>query len=262
MCDIRLDILLKNKYGFSRTKAKELIEGQLVKVDDKTASKGSLKVAENAKIEILESVVLKYVSRGGFKLEKAINSFGINLDNKVCMDIGASTGGFTDCMLQFGAKKVYAVDVGHSQLADSLNSDSRVISMENTNIKDVKDINEDIDFISIDISFISLEKIFYKVRELLCDSGECVVLIKPQFEVGKANINKSGIVKEPKLHKMAINNVIASARDNNLYACKIDFSPIKGGNGNIEYLLYLKGQAEVINKNIVDECVKLAHNSL
>ncbi len=180
--------------------------------------------------------MLKYVSRGGYKLEKAIECFNIDLKNKVCIDIGASTGGFTDCMLQYGAAKVYAIDVGKNQLADKIKSDERVISYEETDIRDT-DLNIKADFIGCDVSFISIRYIIEKAAQLLADNGQAVFLIKPQFEAGREFLNKKGIVKDKRVHKRVINNVIESGKSAGLYIQNLSYSPIKGGDGNIEYIV-------------------------
>ena len=189
---------------------------------------------------------LRYVSRGGLKLEKAMKNFGVELEGKVCMDVGASTGGFTDCMLQNGAVKVYSVDVGHGQLDWKLRNDERVVCMEKTNIRYVtpEDIEEPVDFSSIDVSFISLTKVLLPVRNLLSQDGQIVCLIKPQFEAGREKVGKKGVVRDPAVHKEVIEKVIAFAKEQYLQPLALDFSPIKGPEGNIEYLLYLQKKPE------------------
>ncbi len=237
MSELRLDIYLKEKMNISRQKAQELIESENVSVNKKCVTKPSYKVGEFDLVEVKDtSEVLKYVGRGGYKLEKAIEEFRLKIDG-ICLDIGASTGGFTDCMLQNGAKKVYAVDVGSNQLVEKIKLDKRVISMENTDIRKA-DI-ERVDFIACDVSFISLKMILESVQRLLKDSGEAVLLIKPQFEAGKENISKKGVVKNPKVHKKVIREIIEYAKMLKLFCKGLIFSPIKGGDGNIEYLLYL-----------------------
>lgn len=263
---VRLDIVLKEKYDLSRQKCKELIESRQVSVNGNIVTKPSTKIDKSDIIELKPTEILKYVSRGGLKLEKAINCFGIDLKDKVCGDIGASTGGFTDCMIQNGAKKVYAIDVGSNQLANKIRENKNVISMENTNIKDItiNDIGEYLEFISIDVSFISLTKILSYVSALLMENGEVVALIKPQFEVGKGNIGKNGIVKDSRLHKKAIIDVLDVAQNTGIELMGLEYSPIKGGNGNIEYLAYMrKSKGEISDRRtLVDNCVNDAHRKL
>ena len=211
---------------------------------------------------------LRYVSRGGLKLEKAIKNFGVELEGKVCMDVGASTGGFTDCMLQNGAVKVYSVDVGHGQLDWKLRNDERVVCMEKTNIRYVtpEDIEEPVDFSSIDVSFISLTKVLLPVRNLLSQDGQIVCLIKPQFEAGREKVGKKGVVRDPAVHKEVIEKVIAFAKEQYLEPLALDFSPIKGPEGNIEYLLYLQKKPEGTEMTDgdmdVDAVVGQAHGTL
>ena len=211
---------------------------------------------------------LRYVSRGGLKLEKAMKNFGVELEGKVCMDVGASTGGFTDCMLQNGAVKVYSVDVGHGQLDWKLRNDERVVCMEKTNIRYVtpEDIEESVDFSSIDVSFISLTKVLLPVRNLLSQDGQIVCLIKPQFEAGREKVGKKGVVRDPAVHKEVIEKVIAFAKEQYLQPLALDFSPIKGPEGNIEYLLYLQKKPEGTEMTDgdmdVDAVVGQAHGTL
>ena len=211
---------------------------------------------------------LRYVSRGGLKLEKAMKNFGVELEGKVCMDVGASTGGFTDCMLQNGAVKVYSVDVGHGQLDWKLRNDERVVCMEKTNIRYVtpEDIEEPVDFSSIDVSFISLTKVLLPVRNLLSQDGQIVCLIKPQFEAGREKVGKKGVVRDPAVHKEVIEKVIAFAKEQYLEPLALDFSPIKGPEGNIEYLLYLQKKPEGTEMTDgdmdVDAVVGQAHGTL
>ncbi len=237
MTDLRLDMFIKEKLNISRQKAQELILNNNVSVNNKIINKPSYKVSENDNVNVSSTEnILKYVGRGGYKLEKAIEVFDINIKG-ICIDIGASTGGFTDCMLKNGAEIVYAVDVGSDQLAECLRNDIRVVSMENCDIR-----NADVpkaDFIGCDVSFISLTKIFERVREILKDDGQGVFLIKPQFEAGKENISKKGIVKNPKVHKKVIRDIADNAACNNLYVKAITYSPIQGGDGNIEYLILI-----------------------
>ncbi len=238
---MRLDIYtVQSGLIKSRERAKEYIKNGYVTVNDHIAEKPSFEVSESDNVKVTCDQ-LKYVGRGGLKLEKALDCFKIELNNKFCIDIGASTGGFTDCMLQNGAVKVYAVDVGHGQLDFSLINDSRVVNLEKTNIVNVKSdfFNEKIDFISVDVSFVSLKHIIPKVSDLLSENGHSVLLIKPQFEAGKACIGKNGIVKDRKAHIRVINEIILCAGINKLSVCGLDFSPVSGGHGNIEYLLYI-----------------------
>ncbi len=185
---------------------------------------------------------LKYVSRGGLKLEKAMTHFGITLESKVCMDIGASTGGFTDCMLQNGAVKVYSVDVGYGQFAWKLRQDPRVVCMEKTNIRYVTpaDIDDVLDFASVDVSFISLTKVLIPARELLRDGGEMVCLIKPQFEAGREKVGKKGVVRDKAVHEEVVERIIEFASQNGFFVKNLEYSPIKGPEGNIEYLVYIR----------------------
>jgi 23S rRNA (cytidine1920-2'-O)/16S rRNA (cytidine1409-2'-O)-methyltransferase len=209
---------------------------------------------------------LKYVSRGGLKLEKAMKHFDISLENCICMDIGASTGGFTDCMLQNGAKKVYAVDVGYGQFAWKLRTDERVVCMEKTNIRYVtpQDIEDKLDFASVDVSFISLTKILVPARELLTDNGEMVCLIKPQFEAGREKVGKKGVVRDSAVHKEVIHKVIEFAISEGFRVLNLEYSPIKGPEGNIEYLVHLQKGLEGKKEEAVDvkAVVEAAHASL
>ena len=237
----RLDSILVTKgYFKSRAKAKYAIDSGNIYVNNIQITKSSKLISEEDNIEV-RGETLKYVSRGGLKLEKAINVFEINLNNKICMDIGASTGGFTDVMLQNGAKKVYSVDVGHDQLDEKLINNEKVINLEGTNIKDidVKDFNA-IDFISTDVSFISILQVIPKIYELLKIKGNAVILIKPQFEVGKQNLNKNGVVKDIKIHKKILESIIEQINKIGFEILNLDYSPIKGPAGNIEYLLYIE----------------------
>ncbi|MCR5468562.1 MAG: TlyA family RNA methyltransferase [Lachnospiraceae bacterium] len=237
----RLDILLVNKgLAPSREKAKTLIMEGNVFVNNEREDKAGSTFDVDSVIEI-HGNTLKYVSRGGFKLEKAMESFGLELNDKVCMDIGASTGGFTDCMLQNGASKVFSVDVGRGQFAWKLRNDPRVVCMEKTNIRYVttEDTGVKLDFASCDASFISLTKVLPVAFELLNDEGEMVCLIKPQFEAGREKVGKKGVVKDPLVHEEVINKVLDFSKDLGFFISGLDFSPIKGPEGNIEYLVYL-----------------------
>ena len=238
----RLDVLMvQRNLAESREKAKALIMSGIVYVNGQKEDKAGTSFEETVQIEVRGST-LKYVSRGGLKLEKAMSRFGVQLAGKVCMDVGASTGGFTDCMLQNGAVKVYAVDVGHGQLAWKLRNDDRVICMEKTNIRYVtpEDIGDRIEFSSIDVSFISLTKVLGPVKQLLTDNGQEVCLIKPQFEAGREKVGKKGVVREKSVHLEVIEMVSDYARSIGFGILGLEFSPIKGPEGNIEYLLYLQ----------------------
>ena len=238
----RLDVLMvQRNLAESREKAKALIMSGIVYVNGQKEDKAGTSFEETVQIEVRGST-LKYVSRGGLKLEKAMSRFGVQLAGKVCMDVGASTGGFTDCMLQNGAVKVYAVDVGHGQLAWKLRNDDRVICMEKTNIRYVtpEDIGDRIEFASIDVSFISLTKVLGPVKQLLTDEGQVVCLIKPQFEAGREKVGKKGVVREKSVHLEVIEMVSDYARSIGFGILGLEFSPIKGPEGNIEYLLYLQ----------------------
>ncbi len=225
----------------SREKARASIMAGLVLVDGQRIDKPGTPVDENADISIKENLC-RYVSRGGLKLEKAIETFGITLGNLTAVDIGASTGGFTDCMLKSGAKKVFAIDVGYGQLDWKLRNDPRVVNMEKTNIRylDTDAIDRDVDFISIDVSFISLKLVFPVAAKLLSSEGTLVCLVKPQFEAGKDQVGKKGIVRDPEVHKEVIVNVIGYGMDNGLFPHGLTYSPVTGTKGNIEYLLCMK----------------------
>lgn len=264
----RLDVLLVNRgLAESREKAKAIIMSGIVYVDGQKEDKAGTNFDDMAAIEV-RGAVLKYVSRGGLKLEKAMTHFGVTLEGKICMDVGSSTGGFTDCMLQSGAVKVYAVDVGHGQLAWKLRNDERVVCMEKTNIRYVTeaDIADKIQFSSIDVSFISLTKVLGPVKALLAEDGQIVCLIKPQFEAGREKVGKKGVVREKSTHLEVIEMVIAYAKSIGFGILNLEFSPIKGPEGNIEYLLYLQnspescggGADEVSPEAVVEE----AHSSL
>lgn len=238
----RLDVLLvKRNLVESREKAKAIIMSGNVFVDGQREDKAGSTFKEDVTIDVKENP-LKYVSRGGLKLEKAIANYHIKLDGKICMDIGSSTGGFTDCMLQNGAVKVYSVDVGTNQLAWKLRQDERVVSMEKTNIRYLTpdQIEDRITFASIDVSFISLTKVLQPARELLEPEGEIVCLIKPQFEAGREKVGKKGVVRDKKVHEEVIALVAEYAAEIGFDCLDLNFSPIKGPEGNIEYLLYLK----------------------
>ena len=243
----RLDILVVKKgLAESREKAKALImSGDIFVNGEREDKPGTVFEADTAKIE-LHGKPLPYVSRGGLKLEKAMKEFGVRVDGKVCMDVGASTGGFTDCMLQNGAVKVFSVDVGYGQLAWKLRQDERVVCMEKTNIRYLtpEEVGEPVGFASIDVSFISLTKVLGPVRNLLTEDGEIVCLIKPQFEAGREKVGKKGVVRDPAVHEEVIEKVRDFAMSISLEPCHLSFSPIKGPEGNIEYLLHLKKRPE------------------
>lgn len=265
----RLDLLMVERaLAPSREKAKAYIMSGDVYVDGQKEDKAGTMFKETVKIEVRGNT-LPYVSRGGLKLEKAMNNFGVSLDGKVCMDVGASTGGFTDCMLQNGAVKVYSIDVGYGQLDWKLRNDPRVVCMEKTNIRYVlpEDLQEPAQFSSIDVSFISLTKVLLPVRNLLTDDGEIVCLIKPQFEAGREKVGKKGVVRDPAVHLEVIEKVIAYASTIAMEPCYLSFSPIKGPEGNIEYLLHLKKrpEGEVIQSSLEvtpEAVVQEAHSQL
>jgi ftsJ-like methyltransferase len=260
----RLDVLLvKRGLAESREKAKAVIMSGIVYVDGQKEDKAGQTFADTANIEVRGST-LKYVSRGGLKLEKAMECFDVSVKDKVCMDIGASSGGFTDCMLQNGAKKVYAVDVGHGQLAWKLRNDTRVVVMEKTNIRYVKpeDIGESIDFASIDVSFISLSKVLSAAYNLLGERGEIVALIKPQFEAGREKVGKKGVVREKSTHIEVIQNCFAYAKENGFFVRELEFSPVKGPEGNIEYLYHLVKSGDVDSDIDIEAVVNTAHEKL
>ena len=225
----------------SREKAKTMIMEGNVFVENQREDKAGATFDTEAEITV-KGNTLKYVSRGGLKLEKAMTHFGITLEGKVCMDIGASTGGFTDCMLQNGAVKVYSVDVGYGQFAWKLRQDPRVVCMEKTNIRYVTpaDIDDVLDFASVDVSFISLTKVLIPARELLRDGGEMVCLIKPQFEAGREKVGKKGVVRDKAVHEEVIERIIEFASQNGFFVKNLEYSPIKGPEGNIEYLVYIR----------------------
>ena len=259
----RLDVILVNNgLASSRDNAKRTIMAGLVTVDGIVETKSGQKFDVDSEFKVKDKL-LKYVSRGGLKLEKAIQSFNIKLNGCYAVDMGASTGGFTDCMLMNGALKVYALDVGYGQLDYKLRVDPRVINMEKTNIRylDTTLIEEPIDFISIDVSFISLRHMFPVASEILKDTGAVMCLIKPQFEAGREQVGKKGIVRDSKVHVEVIENVIGYASDNGLYPHGLDYSPVKGTKGNIEYLLYLK-KTESSEEISPQEVVNIAHGEL
>lgn len=238
----RIDVLLFERgIAPSREKARTLIMAGSVYVDNQKFDKPGDTVSDDAEIEVRGST-LKYVSRGGLKLEKAMQLFPIDLNGKICMDIGASTGGFTDCMLQNGAQKVYSVDVGYGQLAWQLRQDPRVVNLERTNARYLtrEQVPEEIDFFSVDVSFISLRIILPAVRPLLRDGGQAVCLIKPQFEAGREKVGKKGVVRDRAVHEEVVETICRFAVENGYSVLGLTFSPVKGPEGNIEYLAYLE----------------------
>ncbi len=265
----RLDLLLvERSLAPSREKAKAYIMSGAVFVDGQKEDKAGTMFPDTVEIAVRGSA-LPYVSRGGLKLEKAMQHFDITLEGKVCMDVGASTGGFTDCMLQNGGCRVYSIDVGYGQLDWKLRNDPRVVCMEKTNIRYVlpEDIQEPAAFSSIDVSFISLTKVLLPVKNLLTEDGEIVCLIKPQFEAGREKVGKKGVVRDPAVHREVIEKVIDYSVGIGLEPCHLSFSPIKGPEGNIEYLLHLKKRpvgikAAVSLEATPREVVEEAHNKL
>lgn len=243
----RLDVILVNRgYAPSREKAKAIIMSGNVYVNGQKEDKAGTAFDES-KIQLeVRGHTLKYVSRGGLKLEKAMDVWGLSLEGRICMDIGASTGGFTDCMLQNGAAKVYSVDVGHGQLAWKLRNDERVVCMEQTNFRYMvrDDIADELDFASVDVSFISLTKILIPARNLLKPGGEMVCLIKPQFEAGREKVGKNGVVREPEIHREVIEKIVDYADSIGFQVLHLDYSPIRGPEGNIEYLVHLRKERE------------------
>lgn len=262
----RLDIqIVERGLAESRQKAKAYIMAGVVYVDGMKEDKAGLKVKRGATIEVREK--MRYVSRGGLKLEKAMQQFPISLEGKVCMDVGASTGGFTDCMLQNGASKVYSVDVGYGQFAWKLRQDPRVVCMEKTNIRYLmpEQLQDRIAFCSIDVSFISLTKVLGPIMALLEEDAELVALIKPQFEAGREQVEKHGVVRNPKVHESVIHQIWDFATALGLQVHGLSYSPIKGPEGNIEYLIYLKrqGQATLLDQEtLIKQIVHASHESL
>ena len=248
----RLDVLLvKRNLAESREKAKAVIMAGNVFVDGQREDKAGTTFSPDVSIEV-KGHALPYVSRGGLKLEKALAVFDVNVKDKVCTDIGSSTGGFTDCMLQNGARKVYAIDVGRGQLDWKLRQDSRVVCMEKTNIRYVtpEDIGEPVDFSSVDVSFISLTKVLEPIRNYLKEDGEIVALIKPQFEAGREKVGKKGVVRDKAVHREVIEKIADYARNIGFGVMELDYSPIRGPEGNIEYLIRLKKGAESMGKDM------------
>lgn len=264
----RLDVLLVQQgLANSRELAKAYIMAGNVYVDGQKEDKAGTKVAVTAKLEV-KGNQMKYVSRGGYKLEKAMDVFSIRLDGKICLDIGASTGGFTDCMLQNGASKVYAIDVGYGQFAWKLRNDERVVCLEKTNVRYVthEQVPDEGDFASIDVSFISLTKVLPAVLGVLGEKGQLVCLIKPQFEAGREKVGKKGVVRDSSVHREVIEMIVEYVRTQSLGILGLDFSPIKGPEGNIEYLIYLdKSQSGMHEDEVqarVDTVVAQSHKIL
>ena len=261
----RIDVLMFEKgLTQSREMAKSLIMAGQVYIDEKRIDKPGMQVEDDSNIIIREQP--RYVSRGGLKLEKAMDKFGLSLEGKACMDIGASTGGFTDCMLQNGASFVYSVDVGYGQLAWKLRTDERVKCVERTNIRyfDVETLEHVVSFVSIDVSFISLKLVLPKAKEILCEGGECVALIKPQFEAGRDKIGKKGVVRDIKVHHEVVENSLKYSYDLGFSVKNLDFSPIKGPEGNIEYLMHIvnDGKASELDLKVISDVVEKSHQTL
>ena len=262
----RLDVLLTEQgLQESRQKAQATIMSGLVFVNGQRVDKPGTAVPNDAKIEIRGNT-LKYVSRGGLKLEKAMQCFPLTPNGKVCMDIGASTGGFTDCMLQNGATKVYAVDVGYGQLAWSLRTDERVVNMERTNIRYVtpEDLAEPIEFFSVDVSFISLHHIFPVAQRITTPDAMGVCLVKPQFEAGREKVGKNGVVRDPAVHREVLHNAMSYAAENGFVVRGLDYSPVKGPEGNIEYLMFVQksDQPAVLDDEAAAQVVAASHTTL
>lgn len=263
---IRLDVaVLEAGYAPSREKAKAIIMAGQVYVNNQKIDKAGTEIKKDDVLEVRGNT-LKYVSRGGLKLEKAMQCFPISLSGKICMDVGASTGGFTDCMLMNGAVKVYSVDVGYGQLAWKLRCDERVVNLERTNFRYVTDeqIKDKIDFASVDVSFISLMHILPNLSKLTADDAEAVCLIKPQFEAGKEKVGKKGVVRDKAVHAEVVQKVIGLAIQNGFSVCGLDFSPVKGPEGNIEYLIYLKKSNDPVVEQDIDAelTVQMSHEEL
>ena len=263
---IRLDVALYERgFAESREKAKALIMAGIVYVNNQKSDKAGNTVKSEDVIEV-RGETLKYVSRGGLKLEKAMSAFSLSLDGFLCADIGASTGGFTDCMLQNGAKRVYAIDVGYGQLAWKLRTDERVVNLERTNLRYVTEepIPEKLDFCSVDVSFISLSLILPVMRNILRENGKAVCLIKPQFEAGKENVGKKGVVREKAVHIAVIDKIKNIINENKFSLLGLDFSPVKGPEGNIEYLCYIEKSEspEILCDTTAQEVVEASYNAL
>ena len=265
----RLDVILTSLgLAESREKAKAIIMSGNVYVDGQREDKAGAMFDREKQVIEVKGNTLKYVSRGGLKLEKAVDVWALSLEGKICMDIGASTGGFTDCMLQYGAKTVFAVDVGTGQLSDIIKNNPRVISMENTNIVNCRkeDFSLNIDFATVDVSFVSLTKILSYVMDILNESGEAIILIKPQFEAGRRNVGRKGIVRDPKTHKNVIKSICSYVFELGFAIKNITFSPVKGSDGNIEYIMYISKVGNGINSidfsDFIERVVLEAHRLL
>ena len=263
---MRLDVaVFERGFAETREKAKAMVMAGSVYLNGQKALKGGAPVKETDIIEV-KGAINPYVSRGGLKLHKAVASFNLDLKDCVCMDIGASTGGFTDCMLVNGAKKVYSIDVGYGQLAWKLRTDERVVNLERTNFRYVthEQIPEDIDFASVDVSFISLKLILPVMHSLLKDGGRSVCLIKPQFEAGKENIGKKGVVRDKNVHAEVIAEITGFAAENGFKVIDVDFSPIKGPEGNIEYLMFIEKaeKGELLWEGSASELALRSHGEL
>ena len=262
----RLDVyLVENGFCESREKAKSLIMSGIVFVNNQKSDKAGNNIKPEDKVEV-RGDTLKYVSRGGLKLEKAINSFSISLNGVIAGDIGASTGGFTDCMLQNGAIKVYSIDVGYGQLAWKLRTDNRVINLERTNFRYVtsEQVPDLLDFASVDVSFISLSHILPTMHKLLKDNASAVCLIKPQFEAGKENVGKKGVVRDKNVHIDVVNKIIYLSLNNGFSVIGLDFSPIKGPEGNIEYLCYIRksNSPQILTDTLAQDVVEASYLAL
>lgn len=262
----RLDVLLvKRNLADSREKAKALIMSGIVYVNGQKEDKAGTTFDETAPIEVRGNT-LKYVSRGGLKLEKAMTHFGVELKDKICMDVGASTGGFTDCMLQNGAKKVYSVDVGYGQLDWKLRNDERVVNLERTNVRYITEeqVPDKIEFFSVDVAFISLCLVLPPVRNLLADNAEAVCLIKPQFEAGRDKVGKKGVVRDISVHIEVIEKIYNFCLENGFDVLGLDYSPIKGPEGNIEYLIYIRksDNPKAVDGIDIKALAELSHSTL
>ena len=262
----RLDVaMVERGLAESRQKAQAVIMAGQVFVDGQRVDKAGAPVTEARAIEV-RGRALPYVSRGGLKLEKAMKCFPLTPNGKVCMDIGASTGGFTDCMLQNGAVKVYAVDVGYGQLAWSLRTDARVVNMERTNIRYVtpEDLAEPIEFFSVDVSFISLHHIFPVAQRITTPDAMGVCLVKPQFEAGREKVGKNGVVRDPAVHREVLHNAMSYAAENGFVVRGLDYSPVKGPEGNIEYLMFVQksDQPAVLDDEAAAQVVAASHTTL
>ena len=263
---IRLDVaVLEAGYAPSREKAKAIIMAGQVYVNNQKVDKAGTEIKKDDVLEVRGNT-LKYVSRGGLKLEKAMQCFPISLSGKICMDVGASTGGFTDCMLMNGAVKVYSVDVGYGQLAWKLRNDERVVNLERTNMRKVtrEQVPDEIDFFSVDVSFISLKLILPVARQLMAENAQAVCLIKPQFEAGREKVGKKGVVRDPAVHIEVVRNIFNFCLENGFDVLNLDYSPIKGPEGNIEYLIHLRKSDDPKSYTEItpEELVKNSHSQL